>query len=156
MASQTALNKGGKDYDPLFALGYGLSLGSRKPIGQLGEDPGVSADMLRAASNGVFFSEGRAVAPWRVYLGDSAEARLKTEGDRYVTSRTGAISFESADRNRQEDTKIARWSGKGAGKMFVLGYNDVDMPRMLATAGRFAIPLASLGLGPARGRKLSC
>lgn len=229
LASQSALNLGDKGYDPLFPVGYGLSLASRKPLGKLGEDPGISADMLRAASNGIFFSEGRAIAPWRVYLGDSAEARLKTEGDRFVTSRTGAVSFESADRNRQEDTKIARWSGKGSGKLFVLGYNDVDMskrvaddeavvvsaslleaptanvtasfgtvpkngsvdltpllkqltvgqweeisiplkcftganvdfsnvdmPLMLATDGRFAIQLASLGLGPARGRKLSC
>lgn len=229
LASQTSLNKGDAGYDPLFPLGYGLTLAGRKPLAKLSEDPGLSAEKLAAASNGVFFSEGRAIAPWRVYLGDSAEARLKTEGDRYVTSRTGAISFESADRNRQEDTKVARWSGKGRGAMFVLGYNDVDMsqrlagdesivisasvveapaatvtasfgtvpknqgvdltpilgqltvgqweeisiplkcfvggnvdfsnvdmPLMLATDGRFAIQLANLGLGPARGRKLSC
>ena len=129
LASQTALNVGQPGYDPLFAYGYGLTLKTRTALPALPEDPGLAADKLAAAGNTAFFNEGRALAPWRVYLGDSAEARLKTEGDRFVTSRTGAISFESADRNRQEDTKTARWSGNGPGSLFVLGYNNVDFSR---------------------------
>lgn len=131
LANQTALNVGAPGYDPLFAYGYGLSLAKRTPVAALSEDPGISSDLIAAAGNSAFFKDGRALAPWRIYLGDSAEGRLKTEGDRYVTSRTGAIQFESADRNRQEDTKIARWTGTGPASMFVLGYSVVDFaPRL--------------------------
>lgn len=126
LANQTSLNSGSGDYDPLFPLGYGLTTSTRQPIGMLAENPGLSDQDLAAASNAVFFSDGRAIAPWRIYLGDTANARLKTEGDRFVTSDGGAVSFDSADRNRQEDSKIARWSGTGAGSVFVLGYGTVS------------------------------
>ena len=129
LASQTALNAGDASYNPLFAQGYGLSLGNRADVGTLAVDPGLSAMQLAAASNTSFFVDGRAVAPWRIYLGDAANSRLKTEGDRFVTSDGGAVAFDSADRNRQEDTKIARWTGTGEGRVFVLGYDTVDFTR---------------------------
>lgn len=125
-ADQAALNTGMLSYDPLFPVGYGLSLANRPSLATLSEDPGISDELLAAASNAIFFSDGRAIAPWRVYLGDAANARLKTEGDRFVTSDGGAVSFNSADRNRQEDSKIAQWSGKGEGSVLVLGYGTVD------------------------------
>lgn len=82
--------------------------------------------MLAAASNAAFFVDGRAIAPWRIYLGDAAEARLKTEGDRFVTSTGGSVKFDSADRNSQEDSKLATWTGAGKGTVFILGYASVD------------------------------
>ncbi len=131
-AAQTALNVGDKDYKPLFPFGYGLSLANRGALGKLPETPGLPPELLAAARNLAFFNEGRALAPWRIYLGDSAEGRLKTEGDRFVTSRSGAVKFESADRVRQEDSKLASWTGKGRGTMFVLGYAPVDFAEALA------------------------
>lgn len=147
-AAQSALNKGDANYDPLFALGYGLSLKDATELGPLAEDPGLSASLLAAAENSVFFEGGRALAPWRIYLGDDAEARLKTEGDRFVASTGGAIKFESADRNRQEDTKIAEWSGKGRGRLFFLGYSSVDFSRR-AKAGEAIVIEANVTTAPA-------
>ncbi|WP_271079558.1 glycoside hydrolase family 3 protein [Aurantiacibacter sp. MUD61] len=144
LASQTALNVGDADYDPLFAHGYGLSIGARADVGTLAEDPGLSEMQLAAAANSSFFLDGRAVAPWRIYLGDAANSRLKTEGDRFVTSDGGAVSFNSADRNRQEDTKIARWTGDGTGRVFVLGYDTVDFSRNLERDEAIVISLAML------------
>jgi len=130
-AAQTDLNIGDPDYAPLFPYGWGLTVNEVTRVGTLSEDPGLSPERLAAASNSTFFQDGRALAPWRIYLGDAEEARLKTEGDRFVTSRTGAIRFESADRNRQEDTKLATWTGQGAGSLFVLGYSAIDFePRV--------------------------
>ncbi|ANU07218.1 glycoside hydrolase family 3 protein [Paraurantiacibacter namhicola] len=144
LASQTALNQGNANYDPLFPVGYGLSLNSRRDVGMLSVDPGLSAEKLAAASNSVFFSDGRAIAPWRVYLGDAQNSRLKTEGDRFVTSPTGAVSFDSADRNRQEDTKIGRWSGTGEGSVFVLGYDTVDFGKRAENGEAVVVSMALL------------
>ncbi|MFB7881410.1 glycoside hydrolase family 3 protein [Brevundimonas diminuta] len=130
-AAQTALNVGDADYSPLFPYGWGLTVKETAPTAALSEDPGLSPERLAAASNSAFFQDGRALAPWRIYLGDAEEARLKTEGDRFVTSRSGAVRFESADRNRQEDTKLATWTGQGPGSLFVLGYSPIDFkPRV--------------------------
>lgn len=144
LASQTSLNVGDADYDPLFGYGYGLTLADRRKVGALSIDPGLSAMQRAAAANSAFFLDGRAIAPWRIYLGDSANVRLKTEGDRFVTSDAGAVSFDSADRNRQEDTKIARWSGNGRGSVFVLGYGRVDFTRNLAADEAVVVSLALL------------
>ncbi len=144
LASQTALNVGNADYDPLFPVGYGLTYETRGDFPTLGTDPGLSDELLAAARNAVFFSDGRAIAPWRFYLGDAGNARLKTEGDRYVTSDAGAVAFNSADRNRQEDSKTATWSGSGEGSVFVLGYNTVDFSDRLEDNEAIVISMALL------------
>jgi beta-glucosidase len=144
-ADQFSLNAGAKGYDPLFALGYGLTLKDRKPLPTLTTQTGLSDTLLAAASSSVFFEDGRALAPWRVYLGDSAEARLKTEGERFVESPSGAIRYESADRNRQEDTKRVTWKGAEKASLFVLGYSSVDFQRQRTSDEAVVVSLAVLG-----------
>lgn len=150
LASQTSLNAGMPGYDPLFPLGYGLTLATRTRVAIVPEDPGLSDDLLAAAANSIFFKDGRTLAPWRLYLGDRAEGRLKTEGDRYVTSRTGAIRLESADRHRQEDSKIARWTGKDTARLFVLGYSAVDFAARLGKEEAIVVSMALLEKPSAR------
>ena len=143
-ASQTGLNEAD---GALFPVGYGLSNAAPRQLATLSEDPKLPPALLAAASNTAFFQDGRALAPWRVYLSDAAEARLKTEGDRFVTSTGGAVKFDSADRRRQEDSKLATWTGEGRGGVFVLGYADVDFaPR--AEAGESIVLRASVEQAP--------
>lgn len=143
---QTPLNAGDSK-TPLFKLGYGLSLGEKSNLGKLSEDPELSDTLLAAAASSVLFEDGRALAPWRIYLGDSKSRRLKTEGDRFVESAAGAIKYESADRNRQEDTKMVSWSGNGRGSMFVLGYSNINFSRQ-ASDNQAIIMNASLLTAP--------
>ncbi len=151
---QTPLNADQENYDPLFPVGYGLSLSDDKGSKKLSEDPQVSESLLGAASGAVMFEDGRALAPWRVYLGDSVEGRLKTEGDRFVESPAGTIVYESADRNRQEDTKKIVWSGNGKGDVFVLGYSFVSFTgqfqkeqSVIMTASIKSAPNAPVAIG---------
>lgn len=151
---QTPLNAGQDGYDPLFPVGYGLTLGDDKAMAALSEDPQVSESLLGAASGAVLFEDGRALAPWRVYLGDKAAGRLKTEGDRFVESPGGTLVYESADRNRQEDTKDIAWSGNGKGDVFVLGYSFVNFQNqyeknqaIVMTAKVKSAPTAPVAIG---------
>jgi beta-glucosidase len=62
LATQNRLNPHHPDYDPLFKLGYGLSLKDDKPLGVLSEENGLAADSV--APKGLFFEKGNVSAPW--------------------------------------------------------------------------------------------
>jgi len=63
LATQFKLNPHHENYDPLFALGYGLSLKDSNPVGKLSEDSGVDG---AAGVKGVFFDKGTVPMPWRL------------------------------------------------------------------------------------------
>jgi len=54
-AGQFTLNKGRPGYDPLFALGYGLSYAKPGKVATLGEEPGFDASSLNTS---VYFEKG--------------------------------------------------------------------------------------------------
>ena len=61
LASQVKLNPHHADYDPLFPLGYGLSLKDDETIGSLSVESGVAEGL---GDKAVFFEKGRATRPW--------------------------------------------------------------------------------------------
>lgn len=69
LATQVLLNEQHPNYDPLFELGYGLSLTDVVEIGQLSEESGVSQVV---GQKGVFFAKGAASQPWRLTVNGSA------------------------------------------------------------------------------------
>jgi beta-glucosidase len=75
-AGQFTLNKGMPDYDPLFALGYGLSYARGGRLGVLSEEAGVDASL---ANTSIFFAKGAAQAPFS-FATDSHIARRTVEG----------------------------------------------------------------------------
>jgi beta-glucosidase len=60
-AGQFTLNPGEKDYDPLFALGYGLTYAHGGTVGQLSEISGVDPSI---ANTSIYFAKGRVPAPF--------------------------------------------------------------------------------------------
>ncbi|HSI17548.1 MAG TPA: glycoside hydrolase family 3 N-terminal domain-containing protein [Sphingomonas sp.] len=60
-AGQFTLNKGQPGYDPLFALGYGLSYRNRASLPQLSEVAGVDASL---SNTSLFFARGKVPAPF--------------------------------------------------------------------------------------------
>jgi beta-glucosidase len=75
-AGQFALNRGRPGYDPLFALGYGLSYKKPGTVPQLSEAPGFDAS---AANSSVYFAKGVVAAPFS-FATDSRIARAATDG----------------------------------------------------------------------------
>ena len=61
LASQSKLNPHHENYDPLFKLGYGLSLSDQVTVPTLPEDSGVG----ESSEKGVFFEKGESPQPWR-------------------------------------------------------------------------------------------
>lgn len=62
-ATQVKLNPHHDAYDPLFALGYGLSLSDDVTVESLSEDSGVDGSI---GEKGVFFRQGGSPDPWRL------------------------------------------------------------------------------------------
>jgi beta-glucosidase len=75
-AGQFTLNKGKPGYDPLFALGYGLSYAKGGTVAKLSEEAGVDASL---ANTSVFFAKGTVQAPFS-FATDSHIARRTVEG----------------------------------------------------------------------------
>ncbi|RYD96971.1 MAG: 1,4-beta-D-glucan glucohydrolase, partial [Sphingomonadales bacterium] len=75
-AGQFKLNKGDAGYDPLFALGYGLTYARPATLAALSEDAGVDASL---ANTTIYFTKGVAPAPFS-FATDSKVSRRPIDG----------------------------------------------------------------------------
>ncbi|UZK64924.1 glycoside hydrolase family 3 protein [Sphingomonas sp. M1-B02] len=75
-AGQFVLNKGDAGYDPLFALGYGLSYAKSGSVGTLSEESGIDASL---ANTTVYFTKGVTPAPYS-FATDSGIGRRPVDG----------------------------------------------------------------------------
>lgn len=109
LATQVELNAGKEPYDPLFALGYGLSYGDDGNLAELSEDSGLEGQT--STSKGLFFSKGALPAPWELIRYGSpvnslpfesaglivtAYDKAAQEDSLRVTFKTGEENFEIA------------------------------------------------------------
>lgn len=85
-AGQFVLNKGQPGYDPLFALGYGLSYAKGGSVGTLGEVSGVDASL---ANTSLFYSRGKVPAPFALKA-DAGIAQAPVDGPQ---TQEGALSL---------------------------------------------------------------
>ena len=122
--AQAVLNEGASDYDPLFALGYGMNYAESADMEDLPEDPGDIAIVSRT----VYF-EGGAVPPWRLFVGDDANPRIAAESGITTTQGSDKLTLEAVDRRRQEDARAVRWSGEGAAFVYLQANEPVDLTR---------------------------
>lgn len=103
-AGQFTLNNGRPGYDPLFALGYGLSYARTGTVGQLSEIAGVDASL---ANTSLFYTRGKVPPPFALTLGqgivrkqvDSAETQegamqLSWSGSPPATASIGGIELD--------------------------------------------------------------
>ncbi|RYY23344.1 MAG: glycoside hydrolase family 3 protein [Sphingomonadales bacterium] len=75
-AGQFTLNKGDAGYDPLFALGYGLTYAKSGTVAALSEDAGVDASL---ANTTIYFTKGVTPAPFS-FATDSKVTRSAVDG----------------------------------------------------------------------------
>ena len=89
-ADQTPLNVGDKNYDPLFAFGYGLRYGQKGDVAQLSEErPAPSS----SGADGLYLGRGRTPPGWTFAVGNGATIR-------------------GADRRAQEDSRLIALPGE--------------------------------------------
>ena len=127
-AAQLQLNKGDADYDPLFALGYGLTYAQATTVPALPEISGVNAATTNA---GNYFRKGRNVSPWQLVLRQGGKATPATGNS--AESEGGALSLRAVDANGlQEGGRRLRWNGSAEAAVAIVGGGDdksVDLQR---------------------------
>jgi beta-glucosidase len=105
--SQTAVNVGDKDYNPLFAYGYGLQYTDKISLGVLSEDAQLG-DMARAQSNN-FLKAGEPLLPWRLTMRDAGGTVQVTS--LRANSASGVLIMKALDYRAQEDSRLFTFSG---------------------------------------------
>jgi beta-glucosidase len=109
-AVQAAVNVGDVDYDPLFAVGYGLSYAAPGgTLAPLSEDPGV--DLSAIESTTAFVYDGRPLRPWRFQA-------LRLDGQ----PAAAALSFTQGD-----GVTAFTWSGEGEASAVVGSFAPADL-----------------------------
>jgi beta-glucosidase len=134
-ANQFSLNVGDKDYDPLFAFGYGLSYAKPGAVGVLSEDSGLATGADQPA--GTWFAKGKTGTGLTMQLHSGGANALVTVGP--VSTPDGALKTLPFDRNAQEDARRFTWSGKGQASVSIESNSPIDLSR--ETNGALALEI---------------
>ncbi|KRG72521.1 1,4-beta-D-glucan glucohydrolase [Stenotrophomonas terrae] len=124
-ATQYANNVGQKDYDPLFAFGFGLTYADNGDLAALPEVSGVTGEEGAA---GVFFARGDTGSGLALRLED------RTGQGVTVTKVPEALDGEllkvtGVDHLAQEDGRRLAWSGKGDAVVALQSHTALDLQR---------------------------
>jgi beta-glucosidase len=148
LATQYVLNVGDKNYDPLFAHGYGLSYARLGKVCALSEISGLApgADL----PVGTWFERGKTASGLGLYL-TSETALTKVETGAVETGNSW-LKSSAVDRNRQEDSRRFVWSGAGEASIAIAGNGPLDLGR--ETNGAVAVEIDyrvdAVGAGPVK------
>lgn len=116
-SDQTAVNIGDKDYDPLFAYGFGLSTDEPGDLATLPEERASPAQ----ADDNVLFASGR--------FGHGLHLLIGAPGALAVNPGPDLITVERTDRNAQEDSIRLRWKGTGLAAAAIAQDQSRDLTR---------------------------
>lgn len=120
-ADHDVLSGENANYDPLFALGYGLSVTDGVSVEQLDE---TQAETITDYHISNFLIAGAAVSPWRFVLSDVKGRNQYLQGK--SSSAGGNMNVESADYLAQEDSVIVNWLDRGS---FLIEGEPIDLER---------------------------
>lgn len=144
---QATLDRRDTPYDPLFPIGYGLSV---KDAGTLATLPVETGEGDEETSTDVFFS-GRSRTGWQL-------AVTENDGPRRSQSEAMLVKVIAVDKAMQEDAREAHFPGEVAGRVMLTG-EPIDIARQSNAdlALSFAVlvaeaPTAEVKLGMACGR----
>ncbi len=124
-AVQYANNVGQKDYNPLFAFGFGLTYADKGDLAPLPEDPGVQAGKVEA---GTFYARGQ--------LADGISMRLSNAAGQTLQVTTlpaalqdGSLQVSAVDHETQEDARHLAWSGTQMAMLSLATHEPQDLSR---------------------------
>ena len=115
-ATQSKVNRGDSNYDPLFPYGYGLTYEDNGDIAELPETSGL--DGSETTTSNALFAFGKAIAPW------SLQATAGDVSSTVVDARTKlgeALMIRAIDRAAQEDAQQFVWNGGATGAISLTG-----------------------------------
>jgi len=119
-ATQSPLNAGDPDYDPLFALGHGLSYGDDGNLAALPEVSGLEG--MEAEAVGAVFRRGGTLSPWKAFLVSEAEGVI-FNGTR---ANLDGLSGARTDHLAQEDGIALSFTADGVSLAFLPEGGSVD------------------------------
>lgn len=124
-ATQYANNVGQKDYDPLFAFGFGLTYADNGNLAALPEASGVTGN---EGATGVFFARGDAGPGMALRLEQAAGQGLTVTRvpDALPDDR---LKITGVDHLAQEDGRRLAWSGKGEAVAALQSHTALDLQR---------------------------
>lgn len=124
-ATQYANNVGQKDYDPLFAFGFGLTYADNGDLAALPEASGVTGN---EGATGVFFARGDAGPGMALRLEDAAGQGLTVTRvpDALPDDR---LKITGVDHLAQEDGRRLAWSGNGEAVAALQSHTALDLRR---------------------------
>lgn len=124
-ATQYANNVGQKDYDPLFAFGFGLTYADNGDLAALPEASGVTGN---EGATGVFFARGHAGPGMALRLEQAAGQGLTVTRvpDALPDDR---LKITGVDHLAQEDGRRLAWSGKGEAVAALHSHTALDLQR---------------------------
>jgi len=134
LATQVKLNPHHVDYNPLFPLGYGLSLKDNNTVGPLSVESGVSEGL---GDKGVFFEKGLTTRPWILTANGSPIELPHSEA---------GMSVAAFDYSAQEDAIRVKFSN--ADNVFSISSYPLDYSREANGAMELSFQAKSLS-GPA-------
>ncbi len=120
LPDQTPLNRGDKNYDPLFAYGYGLSYADKNTLGDdLSEDGPKAAEALDVME---IFNR-RPMDPWQLEIIGFQNDVVPMNSN---TVKASSLSIQAVDRDVQEDARRVQWNGTGNGQVALSVGNRQD------------------------------
>lgn len=124
-ATQYANNVGQKDYDPLFAFGFGLTYADSGDLAALPEASGVTGN---EGVTGVFFARGDAGPGMALRLEQAAGQGLTVTRvpDALPDDR---LKITGVDHLAQEDGRRLAWSGNGEAAAALQSHTALDLRR---------------------------
>jgi beta-glucosidase len=125
LATQSPLNAGQADYDPQFALGYGLSYAEPKELAALSEDSGLQQGGVEP---GVYFARGEVAPGWSLLLADGEESGTAVA---VLPAETPGhhLGAAAVDHLSQEDARRLQWNGGSAARAWLQTETPVDLSR---------------------------
>ncbi|CAA9523861.1 MAG: beta-glycosyl hydrolase, partial [uncultured Sphingomonadaceae bacterium] len=122
---QTPLNRGDRNYDPLFAYGYGLTYADNGNLRRLSEErpAGVSA-----GADGLVFGRSGLPAGWSLGLTEEGGPNVVVTGNAGATG-SSRLAVAGVDRRAQEDARRFTWNGSGAASLQISSAQPLDISR---------------------------
>jgi len=124
-ATQYANNVGQKDYDPLFAFGFGLTYADKDTLAVLPEASGIDGEQ---SAGGVYFAKGKPSLGLAMQLSNAGQASMPATTVP-VALADGSLSLAAVDHKAQEDGRRLTWTGSKPASWLLVASKPIDVTR---------------------------
>ncbi|MEG3049413.1 MAG: exo 1,3/1,4-beta-D-glucan glucohydrolase [Thermomonas sp.] len=124
-ATQYANNVGQKDYDPLFAFGFGLTYADKGTLAALPEVSGIEGEQ---SASGVYFAKGKPSLGLAMQLSNAGQASMPATTVP-VALADGSLSLAAVDHKAQEDGRRLTWNGSKPASWLLVAGKPLDVTR---------------------------